>query len=360
MPTILGIRTLRELLEDSVIHEPDDLLNHAAYADCLLEEGDPRGQFIQIQLSLERNDLTFHERTELIKWQQTLLLDHCREWLGDLADILLDVRTYDEYRFPFRRGWIDELHLQQMSPELQMVLPFAPEIRLMRKLTIRDSHGASCLFASPYLTNLRFMSFGELRGANMGGNIQCELLLPIFARTPRLETLHLFEQRWSFEPLFTVAEVPPIRFLSLHGNFDASLEAFCINPAWRNLEVLSLAEQEGYTPLTTLRLEPLFQSTNFPKLRRVVLIGAEIGSYGCTRLVQTGFPSRIEELVLANCELNDDSIERLCQLKLHGKLKRIDVANFPGHRNHLNRVTRQAVRKAQKAGLPITIEGELS
>src|SRR5262249_2368564 len=48
---------LREALEEAIFESPDDVASHAAYADYLQEQGDPRGEFIQVQLALEDEKL---------------------------------------------------------------------------------------------------------------------------------------------------------------------------------------------------------------------------------------------------------------------------------------------------------------
>jgi uncharacterized protein (TIGR02996 family) len=42
----------RAALETALFDHPDDLATHMAYADLLREQGDPRGEFIQVQLAL--------------------------------------------------------------------------------------------------------------------------------------------------------------------------------------------------------------------------------------------------------------------------------------------------------------------
>src|SRR5262249_26322288 len=49
--------SLREALEAALTENPDDLAAHMAYADLLSEEGDPRGEFSQVQLALEDESL---------------------------------------------------------------------------------------------------------------------------------------------------------------------------------------------------------------------------------------------------------------------------------------------------------------
>src|SRR5829696_347512 len=75
---------LRELLEAALVADPDDLAAHAAYADLLMEEGDPRGEFIHVQLALEDESKKARERE---------LLDvHERAWLGELAPYFVENR----------------------------------------------------------------------------------------------------------------------------------------------------------------------------------------------------------------------------------------------------------------------------
>ena len=49
--------SLRAALEDAIAANPDDRAAHSAYADLLTEEGDPRGEFIAVQLALEDESL---------------------------------------------------------------------------------------------------------------------------------------------------------------------------------------------------------------------------------------------------------------------------------------------------------------
>src|SRR5262249_15137221 len=80
--TALAPPPIQRALEEALVADPDDPAPHAAYADCLTEAGDPRGEFIQVQLSLEDAGHSARERKELQKREQTLLAAHVREWLG--------------------------------------------------------------------------------------------------------------------------------------------------------------------------------------------------------------------------------------------------------------------------------------
>src|SRR6476660_5312168 len=77
---------------------PDDDLPRLVYADYLDERGDPRGEFIRLQI--ERPTLAADDprRHDLLAREHELLRAHEEEWLGPLAAI---VSSHE-----FRRGFV--------------------------------------------------------------------------------------------------------------------------------------------------------------------------------------------------------------------------------------------------------------
>src|SRR5215210_6366323 len=86
----MSVKTQREMLEAAVAADFDDLAAHAAYADLLAEQGDPRGEYIQLHLALENKDQSPRLRAEWAQRAHRLLQAHQRDWLGALAPFLLD------------------------------------------------------------------------------------------------------------------------------------------------------------------------------------------------------------------------------------------------------------------------------
>jgi uncharacterized protein (TIGR02996 family) len=66
-------RGVREALEEALLDNPDDLAAASAYADYLIEQGDPQGELIQVQLALEDEGRPAAERKELQKREKALL-----------------------------------------------------------------------------------------------------------------------------------------------------------------------------------------------------------------------------------------------------------------------------------------------
>src|SRR5438067_2086996 len=85
----------------AIREQPDDDLPRLIYADYLDERGDPRGEFIRIQI--ERPTLPFNvaRRYELGARERELLRLHEEEWLGPLAAVVSN--------HEFRRGFIDRV-----------------------------------------------------------------------------------------------------------------------------------------------------------------------------------------------------------------------------------------------------------
>src|SRR5262245_30098562 len=112
---------LQQALEAALVENPDDLAAHMAYGDYLAEQGDPRGEFVQVQIALEDDRRPPSERKRLAARVGELLEAHRDEWLGPLAthfppgEGLLNVVT-------FRRGWIDAVRVHTLTVEVARAL----------------------------------------------------------------------------------------------------------------------------------------------------------------------------------------------------------------------------------------------
>ncbi len=73
--------TPSDAMEKAIIANPHDFAAWNAYADLLIEAGDVRGEFMQVQLALEDESLSKGERDGLKKKEAKLLKAHEREWL---------------------------------------------------------------------------------------------------------------------------------------------------------------------------------------------------------------------------------------------------------------------------------------
>src|SRR5262249_44213792 len=106
--------------------------------DYLQEQGDPRGEFVQVQLALEDPNRPAKERTRLKKREAELLAQHARKWLGNAGRFLVGAWSGDDkpWRYQFARGWLDSVRLLPFPDAVAAALARSPEARLLRRLEI--------------------------------------------------------------------------------------------------------------------------------------------------------------------------------------------------------------------------------
>ena len=248
----------REALEAALVRTPGDLALHMAYADCLIESGDPRGEYIRLSLAAEEPGGSKKERKRRSETAERYLQDHQSEWLGELAEFLLApnlprrrIGSRPRVLLEWKRGWIVAVTcyglrrelgeaLQRLrftaffgslsidanayrSQELSLRAPededFESEeerspYRLLqnwpgpslRKLLIRDEYfgdtGLNFLFRSPYFLQLKSLSLTHCGLTDEGA-----AMLAAHPHTPKLESLRLEQNLISPLGIELLAEV---------------------------------------------------------------------------------------------------------------------------------------------------------
>ena len=169
----MSAKTQREMLEAAIAADFDDVAAHAAYADLLAEEGDPRGEYIQLHLALENSNQSPRLLAEWRERATRLLHQYERDWLGPLAPFLLGKpRATVEpdtpnIEYTFRRGWLAELDVQDVRDAFTTVLARAPEARMLQTLALRNTRLRNNrgplvpLLESRYLGAVRSFTLGE-------------------------------------------------------------------------------------------------------------------------------------------------------------------------------------------------------
>lgn len=251
---VLPAPSPRRVMEDALVENPDDLAMHRAYADYLVEHGDPRGEFIQVQLMLEDLPHRSERRQPLVRRAGELILEHGRAWLGELAPLLLDQEDDVRAPFQFGRGWLEELTVSRLTAEYAEALARAPQIQLLQRLSVervgmhlanpavrgRQLSPLELLLRSLYLGNvckLEVSQCDSLRG-------ELPRLLDPFA-LPRLTHLRLRgggEGDGFCEALASSGAVGRLRTLELRdcGVTDGGARALARSPDLKRLDLLSL------------------------------------------------------------------------------------------------------------------------
>ncbi len=191
--------TITGVAEDAAFHRaltenPDDRAGWCAYADWLVEQGDPRGEFMQTQLALEDESRSKADRDALRKREAVLLKTHEKDWLGTLAPFVYEDETAEDYdrdcplgaKPIWERGVLSGLVVEHLNMAIAQALVTDPAARFVRELRVHDTrsgyYGTSAsepapkvptpageryhselfeLIGSAFLANLRVFQYGD-------------------------------------------------------------------------------------------------------------------------------------------------------------------------------------------------------
>lgn len=349
--------TLRDALEAALVENPDDLATHCAYADYLQEQGDPRGEFIQIQLAQEDPQRTEADRRRLQARADELLKTHRREWVGVLADELLGVvdgvaedwtGRKRPYEVRFARGWLDRIVRfagNARYSDLGRLMCQAPETRLLRSLVLEYDEGAvEALIHSPFLSNLRYLQLGSHTTPEESGPLFLEERAPLdqlVAKQPRLEELYAFGREWLPHHLFGLPSLTNLRILQVSQLDDRRFPIdLASNPALSNLTRLWLRSWAFRQSLDLTGVRALVQSPHLRSLTHLHLHRSDLGDVGCTDIVTSGILKRLKVLDLRHGEISDSGARILADCPDLRNLELLDV-----ERNALTQAGIDALRR---------------
>lgn len=350
--------SLRDAMESALVENPDDLATHYAYADYLQEQGDARGEFIQLQLALEDPQRSEAERQRLQVRAKELLTEHEREWLGILAEDLLprekrgwawpeSIPPAAEYHFA--RGWLDSLRLRDSAyypprAGLGQRLCLASAARLLRKLILEyDTNLVEALLASPFLLNLRVFQLGSSMSVYRDPfpAVSSPLLPALIAKLARIEELRLFAQSYDDARLFALPNLSSLRILQVYYLTDRySLEVLAANAVLGNLTHLLLRPYHTPDCLDLAGVRALVQSPHLQKLTHLQLYCTDIGDVGCTEIVTSGILKRLKVLDLRYGEITDAGARILADCPDLQRLESLDI-----ERNALTQTGIDALRR---------------
>jgi uncharacterized protein (TIGR02996 family) len=341
--------SLRDALESALVENPDDLATHYAYADFLQEQGDPRGEFIQVQLALEDPQRSEAEKSKLEARVAELLSEHEREWLGILTDgVLLSEEelagTWPRFAQPpityqFARGWLDSIVLRDQPdfgrlPNLGPLLCLAPQARLLRKLVLEyyDDDLVETLLEAPFLRNLRVLQLGRSMSGhyNLSEIVEFPLLVELIAKLPRIQELRLFAADYDAARLFALSNLVSLRVLQIYYFSDAQdeypLEVLAGNPALGSLTHLLLHPPYHHVPCIRLAgVRAIVHSRHLRNVTHLQLHRSDIGDVGCTEIVTSGILKRLKVLDLRHGKITDTGARILADCPELRRLESLDI-----------------------------------
>ncbi|MGL6077027.1 MAG: TIGR02996 domain-containing protein [Fimbriiglobus sp.] len=349
MDTTNPIRTSeQDAFEKTLMLHPEDRTAWSAYADYLTEKGEPRGEFMMVQLALEDENIPKPEREALKAREKELLAAHEREWLGNLVPYTLDYvkpeqswRGDAQLKYVFTRGWITELTIERISVNISRACVKNPNLRFLQALHIHGQEydesfepgpdvpesayeslrGYHALTLFPYLANLRKFHLGypysSVSGSEPysdGGRCHTygELADQLVQQMPKIEELVLLAHNVDTRTLFALP-MPNLRFLQVDHSVRYPLDILAANKnitklthliCWPHaLEYGDRGDevddgQPGERAYIRLKHLQAVCAANWPDLTFLRLRIADFGDEGAGVIVNSGILKRLKHLDL--------------------------------------------------------------
>ncbi len=327
--------TTREALEDALAADPDDVAAHSAYADLLIEAGDPRGEYIRLQLALEDRNQPADRLRAMEQEAFALRREHEAEWLGPLAEFVLPQQgpsigamvAEPGLEVTWRRGWVHGVRVRRLT---QGIANAAWEAVLILRL----------------LAEIGIRSVGEMRYGDLRRFVRSHerILNKLELGDPdSLESISLYPD----------SDLPRLEYLTLHGVRSEWL-ARMLTRSWRALRELEATALDAVFPLGLLaanatlgRLRRLhFDETGqearlasgddvrtfcrSPHLRSLEYLALRLpgfGDAGVDELISSGMITRLKGLDLCRCEITDDGAQELAACPDVARLEYLHLDN---------------------------------
>ena len=380
--------------QKALTENPDDIAGWSAYADWLVEQGDPRGEFMQTQLALEDESRPKKDRDALKKKEKALLKKHEEEWLGGLAAFVNeeeDEDDDDDYTTQtqpvWRRGVLAGVIIERLNMALAQALANDPAARFVRELQVNATMCASYgedvpnqpkprvkkpkgvqehdelfeLIGSPLLANLRVFQYGD-DIPDENGWCDCHTyaqgLEHLVGGMKRVEVLNLYCKGYESAPLFKLTNLTHLRELRIYhlGGYDwdrryeYALDVLAKNPTFANLTHLLFHphgaeggdeddKDKSYIPLK--QVQALVRSPHLKKLTHLQLRLSDMGDDGVREIIASGILKQLKWLDLRHGAITDAGANLFAASPDAKNLEHLDLS-----RNGVSAKGLSALRKA--------------
>lgn len=345
--------TTREALEAALVADPDDTALHAAYADLLIEEGDPRGEYIRLSLLAEDRNQPASQLRAIDQAMFDLRTRHETEWLGPLARFMdrRQARSVAEPMEPnvavtWRRGWIDAVRIGQLNQDIITAVAECPLTRVLGELSIEQNRPDTAqvsaiatarrrqealdraaleelethldmtpLVEAGRFRPLRVFKLGSFVDGILAAGWEMEEYL---ANAPRLEEVRVCCGQFSSAFLFG-GEFPRLHTLHITGDIHRLPFALLgYNDRVPNLRHLFLDTETfrghdvgDHRELSESDFLSLHRPECLPALEYFTLRDSSVGDEGVRLILEAPFFRRLKGLDLSRCGVTDDGAELL-------------------------------------------------
>jgi uncharacterized protein (TIGR02996 family) len=305
-PAPIGAATgeRRGTLLDAILENPDSVEARLVYADQLMANNDPRGEFIQLEIQLA-GPLSIRKREHLRVRRGILLKEHSGKWW-----------PYSLAHSRVHEGFLDAAHGSWKQIKAIATKLFATEPVTELGLTDVGENDLEAFLKSPWLLRIRRLVMRHLEGDEGFTTLATS---PALAN---LRALNVTASELSADALAELA-LPRLESLVLTGNpiGDEGAQNLAQWKQLANVETLYLSACE----ISEEGIGQLFSGAPLAKLKKLTLSKNELGDEGAGAIVKAAarMPA-LEHLELLRCGLSQTGVQALAKAKLP-TLRRLDV-----------------------------------
>jgi len=309
-------------LLEAVLAAPDDDEPRLVYADWLTEQGDPRGEFILVQIELARlggDDATGPRAEELRAREAALFAKHKKGWQalapGGRVELTIGDRRWvhgSPTKWEFCRGFARAVTMNAADLVANSELLFAREP--VERVHLTNGDLEEVLARAAGLERLRELDLArfKLRGGAADALFGSD-------RFPSLRALDLSSSGINVATAqamarATRAQFPSLRSLNLADNRvgDKVLAALGRAPLVSAVEELNLLR----SAFGATGARAFVDGTRGARWRRLLVTAADLAGEAGRALAESPALDAIEELMLQFCRLEDDAVVALTRRPL--------------------------------------------
>jgi uncharacterized protein (TIGR02996 family) len=379
-----------DALEQAVRADSHDRAAHAALADWLAEHGDPRGEFMQVQLALEAEGVPAAQRKQLKAREKALLKKHEKEWVGSWAALVKDPVPEDDYRntdptggkkYVFEGGLLTTLNIGRLTVPIARAVVAAPELKFVRNLfvgsvvtepeedeeefepgpdvpeEVNRHHGQYPLLRWGQLRFIRNFGWGWPAKEDSDYYFSCwmpgEHVYDFVKQMPDAEELRIFAHVRDANKLVALP-MPNLRVFLLYHGWSYPLDKLAANRSVANLTHILChphGQEHGDDPYIRLKqLKAICRAPHLTRLTHLRLRCSDVGDAGAKEIVASGILKRLKVLELQLGCISDVGARALAACEDLKNLELLDLSH--------NALTKEGIAALQATGVKLLVKDQ--